>query len=82
MHVIDEPYLMGMRKMVMKLWRKPGLSGFHANKPDSGRPKFLTLIFEQGKPPTPQAGVLVTLLQYGSFDFFGDLAVSASVTLL
>jgi len=76
MHVVDEPYLIGMCNMVMKLWWKSGLSGFHKNQPDGGRPKFLTLIFEQRKTPTPQTWILAMLLQYGSFDSFGDFAVS------
>ena len=77
MHVIDEPYLMGMCKMVMKLWRKSGLSGFHKNQPDSGGSELLTLILEQRKTPTTQTGILAMLLQYNGFDFFGDLVVSA-----
>jgi hypothetical protein len=73
--MVDEPYLMGMCKMVMKLRWKSGLSGFHENEPDGGGAKFLTLILEQRKPPTSQTWILAMFLQYGGFDFFSDFAM-------
>ena len=77
MHVVNEPYLMGMCEMVMKLRWKPGLSGFHANMPDSCRLKLLTLIFEERKPPASQTGILAMPIQNSQSDFFSNFAVCA-----
>jgi hypothetical protein len=49
--MVNEPYLMGMCKMVMKLWWKPGLSGFYENMPDGGAAGLLIHILELRKTP-------------------------------
>jgi hypothetical protein len=77
MHVVDEPYLMGMRKMVMKLRWKPGLSGFYENMPDGGATELLIHILELRKTPASQTWILAMLVYDSRLDILSDFAMYA-----
>ena len=66
---------MGMSEVVMKLWWKPGVPGFHKDKPDAFMAEFRLFILEKRKTPTPKTRVFAMLLQHRSFYLLGDFTM-------
>jgi hypothetical protein len=74
--MIDEPYLVGMRKMVKIFGWKLDMSSFHKDKPDAFMTNLYPFILEKRKTPTPKTRIFAMLLQHSSFYFFSDFPMS------
>jgi len=57
MHVVNEPDLMRIGEVIVKLRREFWGFGFEKNEPDGGVPQLLILILKQRKTPTTQTRI-------------------------